>query len=50
MGTGTSDGVFVSITGEAERKDRRVSMWFAVRMIAFAFAEDIVKRVDFYLL
>lgn len=49
MGTGTSDRVSVTITGEAERKDQKVSMWFVVQTIVFAFAEDIVKGADLYL-
>lgn len=50
MGTEISYGVSVTLMGEAERKDQRVSMWFVVWTIAFAFAEDMVKGVDFYLL
>lgn len=44
MGTGTRGGVYVTITEEPERKDQRVSVWFAVWTIYFAFTEDIVRR------
>lgn len=50
MGLGTRDGVFVTFPGEAERKDQRVSTWFAVQTVYSDFAEEIVKGVDFYLL
>lgn len=42
MGAGMVDGVYVTITGEAERKDQRLSMWFAVWTIYFAFTEEIL--------